>query len=96
MGWGRWDTDMLAALERCQPVPRSPSTTSLGRWYRYHTRSRMHFPLAPVAPDRVHGLHRAAARWYAKHGTPDHAITHAVAGPPENAADLIERALPED
>ena len=88
--------DMLAALERCNLflVPLDDQR----RWYRYHHlfADALQARLAAVAPDRVHGLHRAAARWYAEHGTPDHAITHAVAGRDfENAADLIERALPE-
>ena len=42
------------------------------------------------------GLHRAAARWYAGQGRPADAIGHAAAGQDfEQAADLIEQALPE-
>ena len=57
-------------------------------------RRRAAGPARRRAPDRVQGLHRAAARWYAEHGRPDHAIAHAVAGHDfEHAADL-DRAGP--
>ena len=87
---------MLAVLERANlfVVPLDEQR----RWYRYHHlfADALRARLAGEQPDRVQGLHRAAARWYAEHGSPDHAIAHAVAGHDvEHAADLVERALPE-
>ena len=88
--------DMLGVLERANlfVVPLDEQR----RWYRYHHlfADALRARLAGEQPDRVQGLHRAAARWYAEHGSPDHAIAHAVAGQDvEHAADLVERALPE-
>ena len=87
---------MLAVLERDNlfVVPLDDER----RWYRYHHlfADALRARLAAEQPDRVQGLHRAAARWYADHGRPDHAIAHAVAGHDfEHAADLVERAMPE-
>ena len=68
------------------------------QWYRYHHlfADALRARLAAGQPDRVQRLHRAAARWYARHDRPEDAIAHAVAGHDvEHAADLVERALPE-
>ena len=87
---------MLALLERANlfVLPLDEQR----RWYRYHHlfADALRARLAAEQPDRVPGLHRAAARWYAEHGRPDQAIAHAAAGQDfEHAADLVERALPE-
>jgi LuxR family maltose regulon positive regulatory protein len=66
------------------------------RWYRYHhlfadvLRAR----LLDEQPELVPDLHRAASTWYERHGQPDAAIGHALAGGDvDRAADLIERAV---
>jgi LuxR family transcriptional regulator, maltose regulon positive regulatory protein len=68
------------------------------QWYRYHhlfadaLRARL---AAQGDSERVQGLHRAAARWYADAGLVSDAIPHAVAGgDAELAADLAELSLP--
>jgi LuxR family maltose regulon positive regulatory protein len=65
-------------------------------WWRYHhlfadlVRARLH----QQRPDRVEGLHRAAAAWHDAHGLADEAIGHALAaGDATWAARLIERQL---
>jgi LuxR family maltose regulon positive regulatory protein len=88
--------DMLEALERGNlfVVPLDDDR----QWYRYHNlfADALRARLTAEQPDRVEALHRAAARWYADEGRPGDAIGHAVAGHDfEQAADLIERALPE-
>jgi ATP/maltotriose-dependent transcriptional regulator MalT len=88
--------DTLEALERGNVfvVP----LDDLRQWYRYHHlfADALRARLAAEQPDRVRGLHRTAARWYAGQGRPADAIGHAAAGQDfEQAADLIEQALPE-
>jgi LuxR family maltose regulon positive regulatory protein len=47
-------------------------------------------------PARTRDLHRAAAGWHAAHGMLADAVLHALAGgDAENAADLVELALPD-
>ena len=62
-------------------------------WYRYHhlfadvLRGR----LRGETPDRVPELHLRASEWYAAHGLPEEAVSHALAADdPERAADLVE------
>jgi LuxR family maltose regulon positive regulatory protein len=88
--------DTLDALERGNlfVVPLDDQR----QWYRYHHlfADALRARLTAEQPDRVQGLHNAAARWYAEHGRPEDAIAHAIAGHDfEHAADLVERALPE-
>ncbi|WP_353950456.1 LuxR C-terminal-related transcriptional regulator [Knoellia sp. S7-12] len=67
-------------------------------WYRYHHlfADALRARLTAQAPDRVPALHRAASDWYAVHGLPEDAVRHALAGDdPEQAAHLVERALPD-
>jgi LuxR family transcriptional regulator, maltose regulon positive regulatory protein len=66
------------------------------RWWRYHhlfadlLRSR----LARDDPARAAALHHAAAGWYERHGLPDDAIGHALAGGDhEWAAQIVETHL---
>ena len=84
--------DMLAVLERDNlfVVPLDDER----RWYRYHHlfADALRARLAAEQPDRVRGLHRAAARWYAEHGRPDHAIAHAVAAATTRARGGPRRA----
>ena len=68
------------------------------QWYRYHhlfadaLRSR----LAAEDPERARRLHLTASSWYAGRGLHEEAIGHALAGgDAEEAAELIEAALPE-
>ena len=63
-------------------------------WWRYHHlfADLLGARLQAELPDRVPGLHRNAAAWYAEHGLADDAIRHAVAaGEMTWAARLIER-----
>ena len=94
---GRTDgQDVLEALERANLFV--VALDDRRQWYRYHHlfADALRARLAAGRPDRVPGLHRAAARWFADHGRPDAAISHAVAAHDiEQAADLVERALPE-
>ncbi|MGY1806951.1 LuxR C-terminal-related transcriptional regulator [Blastococcus sp. SYSU D00669] len=66
-------------------------------WYRYHHlfADVLHARLLAEQPDRVAGLHRRAAGWFAEHGEPAEAIRHALAGGDGGrAADLVEAAMP--
>ena len=68
------------------------------QWFRYHRlfADALSARLVAQHPDRVPGLHRAAARWHAEHGSLADAVTHALAGgDAELAADLVELALPD-
>ena len=63
-------------------------------WWRYHHlfADLLRARLAQVQPDRLPGLHRAAAAWCEQHGLVDDAIRHALAaGDAVWAARLIER-----
>jgi LuxR family maltose regulon positive regulatory protein len=67
------------------------------RWFRYHHlfADALQAQLTASDPDRFPQLHRAAARWYADHGLLTNAIGHALAaGDTDDAADLIELAIP--
>src|SRR5512134_2641208 len=67
-------------------------------WYRYHHlfADVLHMHLKAEQPDQVPILHRRASEWYQHNGLPADAIHHALAGKDfEQAADLIERAVPE-
>jgi LuxR family transcriptional regulator, maltose regulon positive regulatory protein len=64
------------------------------RWWRYHHlfADLLRARLQQADPDRVPGLHRAAAAWCERHELVDHAIGHALAaGDATWAAHLIER-----
>jgi LuxR family maltose regulon positive regulatory protein len=68
------------------------------RWFRYHHlfADALRVQLGAEDPDRVPGLHRAAARWYADHAMLADAISHALAsGDAEHAAELVELAVPD-
>ena len=87
---------VLESLERANlfVVPLDDTRT----WYRYHHlfAEALRARLSAEDPGRVPALHRAASRWYAGRGLVEEAIGHAVAGDdPEQAADLVEHALPE-
>jgi LuxR family maltose regulon positive regulatory protein len=67
------------------------------QWYRYHHlfADMLRARLNDEHPERVQGLHRRAADWFAAHGDPAEAIRHAMAAEDfPRAADLIELALP--
>ena len=87
---------MLDALERSNVfvVPLDDHR----QWFRYHHLfgDALQAQLTSSDPDRLGGLHRAAARWYAAHGRLDGAVPHALAaGDTDSAADLIELAISE-
>ena len=66
-------------------------------WYRYHHlfADMLQVHLHDERPGEVTGLHRRAGRWYDQHGQPSPAVRHALAaGDVEQAADLMERAIP--
>lgn len=68
------------------------------RWWRYHRlfADLLRARLPRTAPDRVPLLHRAAAAWHERHGLPDDAIRHALAGgDADGAARIIEEHLEE-
>jgi len=50
-------------------------------WFRYHHlfADLLQLELRRTAPEEVTGLHRAAAEWFAEHGSPVEAIGHAQA-----------------
>jgi LuxR family transcriptional regulator, maltose regulon positive regulatory protein len=67
-------------------------------WWRYHQlfadllQARLH----QDQPERVPGLHRAAAAWLEDHGLADDALRHALAaGDVTSAARLVERHVDE-
>jgi LuxR family maltose regulon positive regulatory protein len=65
-------------------------------WWRYHQlfADLLRARLAQERPERVEGLHRAAAAWHQAQGLADEAIGHALAaGDVTWAAQLIERQL---
>ncbi len=93
---GRRDgQEMLDGLERANlfVVPLDDRR----QWFRYHHlfADALRAQLTAKHPDRVAGLHQAAARWYADHGMIADAIPHALAGGDgEQAAGLVELAVP--
>lgn len=65
------------------------------RWYRYHPLFArfLQTQLDRRTPRRLRPLHRAAARWYARHDLPLEAVHHALAaGDADLAATLMDRA----
>jgi LuxR family transcriptional regulator, maltose regulon positive regulatory protein len=67
------------------------------RWYRYHHLFADALRARQLAqhPERVGEMNRAAGRWYAEHGLLPDAISHTMAaGDDEEAADLVELAVP--
>jgi LuxR family maltose regulon positive regulatory protein len=65
-------------------------------WWRYHQlfADLLRARLAQERPERVEGLHRAAAAWHEAQGLADEAISHALAaGDVTWAARLIERQV---
>ncbi len=52
-----------------------------GHWYRYHPmlREMLQHQLSLSEPDLVATLHRRAASWFARHGSPVEAMRHAAA-----------------
>lgn len=65
------------------------------RWYRYHPLFArfLQTQLDRRMPRRLRPLHRAAARWYARHDLPLEAVHHALAaGDADLAATLMDRA----
>jgi ATP/maltotriose-dependent transcriptional regulator MalT len=64
------------------------------RWWRYHHlfADLLRARLAHERPERLPGLHRAAAAWHEEHGLADDAVRHALAaGEAAWAARLVER-----
>jgi len=67
------------------------------QWYRYHHlfAEVLSVHLRSDQPDQVAALHQRASIWFERHGLPDDAIRHALAGNDfGRAADLIELAIP--
>jgi LuxR family transcriptional regulator, maltose regulon positive regulatory protein len=67
-------------------------------WWRYHQlfADLLQTRLRQQQPDRVPGLHRAAAVWCEQHGLADDALRHALAaGDVTSAARLVERYVDE-
>ena len=63
-------------------------------WWRYHHlfADLLRARLQHMHPDRVPGLHRAAAAWHQEHGFADDAVMHAMAaGEVAGAARLVEQ-----
>ncbi len=86
---------MLAALDRGNLflVPLDDRR----QWYRYHQlfADVLQARLLDEQPAQVPGLHQRASTWYQHHGQPAPAISHALAaGDYQQAADLVERAIP--
>jgi LuxR family transcriptional regulator, maltose regulon positive regulatory protein len=64
------------------------------QWWRYHHlfADLLRARLEQERPDKLPGLHRAAAAWHEKHGFADDAVRHAMAaGETGWAARLVER-----
>ncbi len=67
-------------------------------WYRYHHlfADVLRAHLTAEQPDQLPSLHRRASAWFAQNGSAPEAIHHALAARDfEQAATLIERALPD-
>src|SRR5215475_16218814 len=94
---GRTDSQaLLEALERANlfVVPLDEER----RWWRFHHlfADLLRDRLARERPQRVPGLHRAAASWHEQQGLADDAIRHAVAaGEVAWAGQLVERHAEE-
>jgi LuxR family transcriptional regulator, maltose regulon positive regulatory protein len=90
---GRTDSQaLLEAIERANLflVP----LDEVRGWWRYHHlfADLLQARLRQERPERIPGLHRAAAAWSEEHGLADQAVHHALAaGEVEGAARLIER-----
>jgi LuxR family maltose regulon positive regulatory protein len=68
------------------------------RWFRYHRlfADALRAQLTAGQPERVAGIQRAAARWFAEQEMLTDAVPHALAGGDfEYAAELLELALDE-
>jgi ATP/maltotriose-dependent transcriptional regulator MalT len=83
---------LLEALERANlfVVP----LDEVRGWWRYHHlfADLLRARLAHERPERVAGLHRAAAGWHERHGLADDAVRHALAADePAWAARLVEQ-----
>jgi LuxR family maltose regulon positive regulatory protein len=92
---GRGGQRLLEALER-DNLFLSPLDDER-RWFRYHHlfADALRARLRAEHPDRLPVLHRAASGWHARHGSLADAVGHALAaGAVEQAADLLELALP--
>ena len=64
------------------------------RWYRYHHlfRDVLRAKLVQSDGERISSLHLRAAKWYDRHGTPEEAFQHAIAGGDMvQATDLVVR-----
>jgi LuxR family transcriptional regulator, maltose regulon positive regulatory protein len=84
--------EMLEGLERAN-LFLTPLDEVRG-WWRYHHlfADLLRARLEQASPDRVAGLHKAAADWCQEHGLVDQAIQHALgAGDAEGAAWLMEQ-----
>jgi len=90
---GRDDSqEMLTGIERAG-LFLVPLDETRG-WWRYHHlfSDLLRARLQAERPDRVQGLHRAAAAWYEGHDLADDAVRHALAaGDAAWAARLVER-----
>jgi LuxR family transcriptional regulator, maltose regulon positive regulatory protein len=67
-------------------------------WWRYHQlfADLLRARLGREQPERLPGLHQAAAAWHEQHGLVDDAVRHAMAsGDSLSAARLLERHLDE-
>ncbi|UFS93069.1 serine/threonine-protein kinase [Nocardia huaxiensis] len=65
-----------------------------GRWFQYHHlfQDFLRQRLELAAPERIEGLHRAAAVWFAEHRQVGEAVDHAVmAGDDAYAVEIVER-----
>jgi serine/threonine-protein kinase PknK len=66
----------------------------VGTWFRYHHlfADYLRLRMERSAPERLPALHRRASTWYAEHGPPEQAVTHALAaGEMPWAVELVER-----
>ena len=86
---------MLAALERANlfVVP----LDDRGEWYRYHHlfADVLKVRLLARGVAHVNALHTRASDWFERHGSPEEAVRHALAGSDfPRAARLIESTIP--
>src|SRR4029453_5664603 len=90
-------SDSQQLLERIERANLSLIPLDEGRgWWRYHLlfADLLRARLQQTRPERVPGLHRAAAAWHEAHGFADDAVRHAVrAGAPARAARGVERPV---